>query len=449
MAQTIDEIKTTAAAIRDATEIGENTASRVGSSVYDLAVYAENTSSTLSPMVQEMYDEFTEARDVYYIDLANVFSCVGHLCGSLNTDALPALKVTDEGEKGYSITLWQDGDTYRGANIPLSSAKNNGLMSAEQADDLATLWDNAVWSEDGKGLSTNDYTDADKANVAKIPSIESTAENTSSILSPMVQEMYDEFTEARDVYYIDLANVFSCVGHLCGSLNTDALPALKVTDEGEKGYSITLWQDGDTYRGANIPLSSAKNNGLMSAEQADDLATLWDNAVWSEDGKGLSTNDYTDADKAKLASISVPSSGIDLSALNSRIGMQSDNIFPPFDGMQSTAIILNTDTYDGEGTTEADAVMFYETKLCFIASIGTRWYTRWKNLANVPDSTAYQYTYLNKRPLVHNSSRTLYVWDGDTSLLPITHQWQVLTSAQYEKLQYKDANTFYYILEDD
>lgn len=314
MAQTIDGIKTTAAAIRDATEIGENTASRVGSSVYDLAVYAENTSSTLSPMVQEMYDEFTEARNAYYINLANVFSCVGHLCGSLNTDATPALKVTDEGEKGYSITLWQDGNTYRGANIPLSSAKNNGLMSAEQADDLATLWDNAVWSEDGKGLSTNDY---------------------------------------------------------------------------------------------------------------------------------------TDADKAKLASISVPSSGIDLSALNSRIGMQSDNIFPPFDGMQSTAIILNTDTYDGEGTKEADAVMFYKTKLCFIASIGTRWYTRWKNLANVPDSTAYQYTYLNKRPLVHNSSRTLYVWDGDTSLLPITHQWQVLTSAQYEKLQYKDANTFYYILEDD
>lgn len=183
MAQTIDEIKTTAAAIRDATEIGENTASRVGSSVYDLAVYAENTSSTLSPMVQEMYDEFTEARNAYYINLANVFSCVGHLCGSLNTDAIPALKVTDEGEKGYSITLWQDGNTYRGANIPLSSAKNNGLMSAEQADDLATLWDNAVWSEDGKGLSTNDYTDADKANVAKISSIESTADTAASAAS--------------------------------------------------------------------------------------------------------------------------------------------------------------------------------------------------------------------------------------------------------------------------
>lgn len=183
MAQTIDEIKTTAAAIRDATEIGENTASRVGSSVYDLAVYAENTSSTLSPMVQEMYDEFTEARNAYYINLANVFSCVGHLCGSLNTDAIPALKVTDEGEKGYSIALWQDGNTYRGANIPLSSAKNNGLMSAEQADDLATLWDNAVWSEDGKGLSTNDYTDADKANVAKISSIESTADTAASAAS--------------------------------------------------------------------------------------------------------------------------------------------------------------------------------------------------------------------------------------------------------------------------
>ena len=183
MAQTIDEIKTMAAAIRDATEIGENTASRVGSSVYDLAVYAENASSTLSPMVQEMYDEFTEARNAYYINLANVFSCVGHLCGSLNTDATPALKVTDEGKKGYSITLWQDGNTYRGANIPLSSANNNGLMSAEQADDLVTLWDNVVWSEDGKGLSTNDYTDADKANVAKIPTAQSTADAAANTAS--------------------------------------------------------------------------------------------------------------------------------------------------------------------------------------------------------------------------------------------------------------------------
>lgn len=312
--KTIDEIKTTAASIRDATEIGENTASRVGSSVYDLAVYAENTSSTLSPKVQEMYDEFSAARKAYFINLTNVFTCVGHLCGSLNTDAIPALKVTDEGEKGYSITLWQDGNTYRGANIPLSSSSRNGLMSAEQADDLNVLWDNVVWAESGKGLSTNDY---------------------------------------------------------------------------------------------------------------------------------------TDAEKAKLASITMPSSGIDLSALNSKVGMQSANILPPFDGIQSSAIILNTNIYDGEGTAEADAVMFYKTKLCFIASIGTRWYTRWKNMANIPDYTAYQYTYLNKRPLLHNASKTLYAWDGDTSLLPITHQWQVLTSAQYEKLQYKDANTFYYILEDD
>lgn len=176
--KTIDEIKTTAASIRDATEIGENTASRVGSSVYDLAVYAGNTYSTLSPKVQEMYDEFSAARKANYTDLTNIFTCVGHLCGSLNTDAIPALKVTDEGEKGYSITLWQDGNTYRGANIPLSSSSQNGLMSAEQADDINVLWDNVVWAESGKGLSTNDYTDAEKAKVAANTKAASTAQST-------------------------------------------------------------------------------------------------------------------------------------------------------------------------------------------------------------------------------------------------------------------------------
>lgn len=178
--KTIDEIKTTAASIRDATEIGENTASRVGSSVYDLAVYAENTSSTLSPKVQEMYDEFSAARKAYFTDLTNIFTCIGHLCGPLNTAAIPALKVSDEGEKGYSITLWQDGNTYRGANIPLSTPSQNGLMSAEQADDLNALWDNVVWKESGKGLSTNDYTDAERAKVAANAKAAAVAQSTAN-----------------------------------------------------------------------------------------------------------------------------------------------------------------------------------------------------------------------------------------------------------------------------
>lgn len=178
---TIDEIKKAAASIRDATEIGENTATRVGSSVYDLAKYAESISSTLTPKVDEMYNEFTDARNAYYVNLTNVYSCIGHLCGSLNTDALPALKVTDEGEKGYSITLWQDGNTYKGANIPLSSSSANGLMSAQQAEDLEYVFDNAVFVEDGKGLSTNDYTDAEKAKLAS--NTEAIAANKADIAS--------------------------------------------------------------------------------------------------------------------------------------------------------------------------------------------------------------------------------------------------------------------------
>jgi hypothetical protein len=136
--KTIDEIKTTAASIRDATEIGENTASRVGSSVYDLAVYAENTSSTLSPKVQEMYDEFSAARKVYYIDLSNVYTCVGHLSGSLSTTSEPPIKVTANADGTYTVGLWQDGGTYKGGTLPLATDATSGIMSAADHADLTT-----------------------------------------------------------------------------------------------------------------------------------------------------------------------------------------------------------------------------------------------------------------------------------------------------------------------
>lgn len=134
--KTIDEIKTTAASIRDATEIGENTASRVGSSVYDLAVYAENTSSTLSPKVQEMYDEFSAARKVYFVNLTNIFTCVGHLCGSLSTTSEPPIKVTANTDGTYTVGLWQDGGTYKGGTLPLATDTTSGVMSAADHADF-------------------------------------------------------------------------------------------------------------------------------------------------------------------------------------------------------------------------------------------------------------------------------------------------------------------------
>ena len=134
--KTIDEIKAAAASIREATEIGENTASRVGSAVYDLAVYAENTSSTLSPKVQEMYDEFSAARKAYFTDLSNIFTCVGHLSGSLSTTSEPPLKVTANADGTYTVALWQDGGTYMGGTLPLATDTASGIMSAADHADF-------------------------------------------------------------------------------------------------------------------------------------------------------------------------------------------------------------------------------------------------------------------------------------------------------------------------
>lgn len=55
----------------------------------------------------------------------------------------PAIQATDNGDNGYSIALWQDGETYKyGATIPLATASAGGIMSDEA---YSTLEQIAEW----------------------------------------------------------------------------------------------------------------------------------------------------------------------------------------------------------------------------------------------------------------------------------------------------------------
>ncbi len=143
-----EELLKRAAVIRDETADSANTAERVGSLFVDaLQVVQQNEATAasatadiadLKPKVATLYTQLTDAQATYYVSLSNVYSAVGHLCGSLSSVSVPPLKVTANADGTYTIGLWQDGDTYRGGTIPLATDTTAGVMSAADHTDLTT-----------------------------------------------------------------------------------------------------------------------------------------------------------------------------------------------------------------------------------------------------------------------------------------------------------------------
>lgn len=71
------------------------------------------------------------------------------------------------------------------------------------------------------------------------------------------------------------------------------------------GYTFSFVDvKGDSTYSISIPLASAAAAGVMSSADYSKLAGIdADNIVYREEGKGLSSNDYTNAEKEKLAGI--------------------------------------------------------------------------------------------------------------------------------------------------
>lgn len=146
--------------------------------------------------------------------------------------------------------------------------------------------------EAGKGLSTNDYTTAEKNKLAGLenPKIQTVKVNNSA-LNP----------DGNKAVNIDLSGYalktdISKVYRYMGSVNTYAeLPTT--------GNEI-----GDTYNVVNKDTA----HKIEAGDNVSWTGTAWDNLggnvdlsgyVEKEDGKGLSTNDYTTAEKTKLAGL--------------------------------------------------------------------------------------------------------------------------------------------------
>lgn len=194
----------------------------------------------------------------------------------------------------------------------------DGDLEGYLSNQVARACDVVTWAtgkfvaqEAGKGLSTNDYTTAEKQKLAALP--------TNANLTTSLNAKADKSTTVTGVAY-DTAN--KKITKTINGTTSDVVTAAKLkTDMGLdnvgnfKGVSTAANQGlNDTEKSnarANIGLGSAAlldetgdaelegyNNGEVA--RACDVV---DYAVKKEAGKGLSTNDYTTTEKTKLSGI--------------------------------------------------------------------------------------------------------------------------------------------------
>lgn len=80
---------------------------------------------------------------------------------------------------------------------------------------------------------------------------------------------------------------------------------VQILKDTNNGYTFSFVDvKGDSTYSISIPLASAAAAGVMSSTDYSKLAGIdADNIVYKEEGKGLSSNDYTNAEKEKLAGI--------------------------------------------------------------------------------------------------------------------------------------------------
>lgn len=192
---------------------------------------------------------------------------------------------------------------------------------------VSRLWNNAktkfVTKETGKGLSTNDYTDAEKS---KLNGIQSEAE--ANVLEGVQVNGTDLVVVAKKVN-IDLSNYAtkSDISHIYkpkGSVATYAdLPSSGMED-GDTYNVQTADPTHDVKAGDNLAWIATDDGGYwdnlsgiidMSAYATiTAMNTALANKVDKVNGKGLSTNDYTTNEKNKLAGI----------AAGAEVNVQSD-----------------------------------------------------------------------------------------------------------------------------
>ena len=163
---------------------------------------------------------------------------------------------------------------------------------------LVTLVNGKQDKETGKGLSTNDYTDAEKT---KLAGIEAGANNYT--LPTATSNALGGIKVGANLA------IDSSTGVLSGDYSaatTSAAGLMSATDKSK----LDGIEAGATAIAVDSAMSSTSENPVQNKVIYTELAGKVD----TETGKGLSTNDYTDTEKTKLAGIEAGANNYSLPA---------------------------------------------------------------------------------------------------------------------------------------
>lgn len=220
----------------------------------------------------------------------------------------------------------------------LSRFKTNYDTKLDTA--LATKVDKVT----GKGLSTEDYTTAEKTAV-------STAVQTVAVANESI------VTKTGTGVSIDLSSF---------AKKTDISSVLKYkgTKQSASQLPATGQEVGDVW---NIETADT-TQGIKAGDNVAWTGTEWDilggdvdlsGYVEKETGKGLSTNDYTDAEKTKLAGIEA---GAEVNIIN-EVQVNSVALTPDANGAVNVDISGKVDKEQGKGLSTEDFTTALKTKL--------------------------------------------------------------------------------------
>src|SRR5574344_69656 len=182
-----------------------------------------------------------------------------------------ATKVDKEAGKGLSTNDYTSAEKTKLAAISGTNTGDQDLSALATKTEVATDLATKVDVEAGKGLSTNDYTSAEKTKLAAISG-----------------------TNTGDQDLTGLATKTEVTAGL----------ATKVDKEAGKGLSTNDYTSAEKTKLAAISGTNTGDQDLSALATKTEVATGLATKVDIEAGKGLSTNDYTSAEKTKLAAIS-------------------------------------------------------------------------------------------------------------------------------------------------
>lgn len=264
-----------------------------------------------------------------------------------------------EAETKLSTDIKAVEDGYKAADIQLRTDVTNVV------DTLNASIDKKVDKQDGKGLSTNDFTDADKVKLNGLDNYDDTAiKNSISANTEAIETNKNSITSNTTAIEAEVTRAEAAEKVLTDNLNaeiTRSTDADKINSDAikaeEKRALLAEKANADAVSDLNTKVSDNKTA----------IATKVD----KEDGKGLSTNDFTDSDKTKLDGLE----NFDATNIQTQIDANLDSIFKntqQITGEITRAKNAEKDNSDAIKAEEARAVLAEKTNTDAITALDTK-----------------------------------------------------------------------------